>query len=343
MERKEIYRWWLPLASAGFLFLCIRLVTDITRHTLYWEGKNGLALLTDTLPIVAGSYIAFFWLFTWMKWSRKRSLRPWQEYGGLLCCVWVLCLLIMYGSRWLNLSPLRLDDVVIALVISSLQVGLLYALLKNRAVRKENERQQLQMEKMRNDQLQTELKFLKAQYHPHFLFNALNTIYFQIDKSNDAPRRTIEILSELLRYQLYDEGRRVRVADEIGYLKRYIRLWQLRSTERLKLELHFDERLQGQQLYPLLFVPLVENAFKYVGGDYRIVLRMEWQAGQLSFRLMNTVALFPLPPSKRKGIGLENLKRRLELLYPKRHTLQIEKEKNSFTVELIIQLENDAD
>jgi Putative regulator of cell autolysis len=114
-------------------------------------------------------------------------------------------------------------------------------------------------------QVETELKFLKAQFHPHFLFNALNTIYFQIDEKNETPRRTIEQLSDLLRYQLYDVNQAVTIEQEINFLLTYINLQKVRMKESLKLDVNFNPELKNQKIHSLLLFPLVENALKYVG------------------------------------------------------------------------------
>ena len=148
--------------------------------------------------------------------------------------------------------------------------------------------QRIQLEKIKNDQLQTELKFLKSQYHPHFLFNALNTVYFQIDESNKAPRRTLEMISELLRYQLYGGNQKVSILQEIDYLKTCIALRKLRMSERLRLRVEFPPELNELNIYPLLFLPLVENAFKYVGGDYQLDIIMKW-------KITGSVCLYETP------------------------------------------------
>ena len=216
--------------------------------------------------------------------------------------------------------------------------GFFYIFLRNQMIQKENEAQRLQLEKIKNDQLQTELKFLKAQYHPHFLFNVLNTVYFQIDENNEAPRHTLEQLSDLLRYQLYNDGEKVQVRVELEYLKQYISLCKLRATKRLQLQVHFDEMEAQVEIYPLLFVPLVENAFKYVGGNYFIAMDMCLKEGKLCFSIENSIPE-PLVHQKGKhGIGIENLRRRLELLYPERHTLDINRGDTLFRVKLVIEL-----
>lgn len=112
-------------------------------------------------------------------------------------------------------------------------------MIRNRILFKSLIEQSLQLEKVKVDQLETELKFLKSQYHPHFLFNALNTIYFQVDENNKVAKQSIEQLSDLLRYQLYDIEKEVTMEQEINYLRSYIAFQQLRMSERLMLDLIF--------------------------------------------------------------------------------------------------------
>jgi two-component system, LytTR family, sensor kinase len=191
----------------------------------------------------------------------------------------------------------------------------------------------LQLEKLTNDKLQTELKFLKAQYHPHFLFNALNTIYFQMDENVAEAKKSIEKFSELLRYQLYDQQQTVSVTQEIQYLENFIQLQKTRASEKLQLDVRFDQKLNGQAVYPLLFLPLVENAFKYVGGDYQLSIYAALTPKGLQFTVINYMT-DETEQRKEAGIGLENLKRRLELLYPGKHVFNTEKKEGKFMAAL---------
>ena len=196
------------------------------------------------------------------------------------------------------------------------------------------------MEKIKVDQLETELKFLKSQYHTHFLFNALNTIYFQVDEENKEAKQSIEQLSDLLRYQLYDIEQEVTMEQEMNYLRSYISFQQLRMTERLVLDVHFDPELKEQKIHPLLFQPLIENAFKYVRGEYRIHLEMKLEESQILFEIKNSISQSPNTNNKKnEGIGIENLKRRLDLLYPYKHNLEIKQTENMFVVKLTITTE----
>ncbi len=197
----------------------------------------------------------------------------------------------------------------------------------------------IQLEKITNEHLETELKFLKSQYHPHFLFNALNTVYFQMDEDVAGAKRSIEKFSELLRYQLYDQQQLVPVNTEMEYLKSFIDLQKVRSTDKLKLYLHFDNALNGQMVYPLLFLPLVENAFKFIGGDYKMNISTAVEGKEIVFKVENSVPDFQEKLKKAGGIGLENLKRRLDLLYPGIHSFSAEKQGDSFVAELKLKYE----
>lgn len=331
------YKNLLPLAMAFCLFVCIRLVTDVPLNRFYWEGTTWTFMLKEMVGVVAVCY-SFTWLEKWMRWNRTRKHPLWLEYGGLFLLVGGGCYAALYALwLWNGRMPL-LRDFVIPEVLSLLFVTACYTFWRNRLVEEEYASQTLLLERMKNDRLQTELKLLKAQYHPHFLFNALNTVYFQIDEGNPEPRRTLEILSDLLRYQLYSDGGKVKLRDEVTYLERYISLWKLRSSERLQLQVRFDEALQEQEVYPLLFVPLVENAFKYVGGTPRYIrLEMRLEGDTLLFHLINSKGAGRSVP-KRPGMGIENLRRRLALLYPDCACLRIDESEQEYDVKLSIAL-----
>ena len=331
---RSLNKWLAPVAFAFILFLCVRVANDIPKREYYWEGNELGFMLKDMLVVFAMSYPIVFALKHWLHLCRKKKWIWWKEYGVVVLSAPFWCLFTMWIIRLLMGVELDLYDVPIPAVVSALLVGFYYVFLRNRMIQKENEAQRLQLEKIKNDQLQTELKFLKAQYHPHFLFNVLNTVYFQIDEKNEAPRHTLEQLSELLRYQLYNDGEKVQVCAEIEYLKQYIGLCKLRATKRLQLQVHFDEVLAEYEIYPLLFVPLVENAFKYVGGDYHINMDMRLKDGILYFSLENSIPESLVTQERKQGIGIENLKRRLELLYPDDLTLDVTKRETLVTVKL---------
>jgi len=246
--------------------------------------------------------------------------------------VYFFCMLVLNATvtpmAALTDDGLQTYDIVNINLIPVLYLLLYYAIARGNA-------SLVQLEKMRNDKLDTELKFLKAQYHPHFLFNALNTIYFQMDEDVSAAKKSIEKFSELLRYQLYDQQQTVPISQEIEHLQNFVALQKVRSSERLKLEMDIGPGLNGQQVYPLLFLPLVENAFKYAGD--RISITANGNEKEIEFAVENSIPAMPIP-GKKGGIGLQNLERRLELLYPNRHQLNINKTNDTFAASLKLSL-----
>jgi two-component system, LytTR family, sensor kinase len=195
--------------------------------------------------------------------------------------------------------------------------------------------------KIEVEKLNTELDYLKAQINPHFLFNSINTIYFQIDKQNTIARDTLSAFSEMLRYQLYEcNGKEIPIEKEVNYLKNYVELQRHRKDDNYRITFAANDS-QGFTIAPLLLIPFIENAFKYVshfstGNEIRIDLRRE--DGYFSLNVFNTKDKSSMNPTEAHGIGLKNVKRRLELLYPNRHTLQVTNLPDSFEVSLKIKL-----
>lgn len=230
-------------------------------------------------------------------------------------------------------------DVVNLTIIPLLYCLLYYAIARVNQYMKMSYEQQLRIEKIGNEQLKAEMKFLKAQLHPHFLFNALNTIYFQMDENILHAKYTVEKLSELLRYQLYDQAEKVAIGQELDYLQSYIDLQKVRMNENLALNVTFNPELKDQKIYPLLLLPIVENAFKYAGGAYWIHIEASLNREEnLIFKVSNAIPAYE-PRRKEGGIGIENLKRRLEILYEGHYVFEINKTETEFEVYLQIRLD----
>ncbi|GIL22829.1 MAG: hypothetical protein BroJett042_13420 [Bacteroidota bacterium] len=200
----------------------------------------------------------------------------------------------------------------------------------------------LQRERMRQvemEKLNTELAYLRAQINPHFLFNSINTIYFQIDKQNTAARETLEKFSEMLRYQLYECAEAsIAIEKEIQYLKNYMTLQKLRLGKRHEVVLEAEAALKDFFIPPLVLIPFVENAFKHVSHftDKTNTIRMALSrvGNTLQFTSVNTTDnSYKAEPG---GIGLKNVTRRLDLLYGDRYKLEIKTEAEKFSVTLLI-------
>ena len=195
--------------------------------------------------------------------------------------------------------------------------------------------------KIEIEKLNTELEYLKAQINPHFIFNSINTIYFQIDKKNSQARETLSAFSEMLRYQLYEcNGREIQVEKEVGYLKNYVELQRMRKDENYIITFLPGNDLQGFAIAPLMLIPFVENAFKHVShfptnNEVRVEL---WREGDLfQFKVFNTRDS-KAAKNGMGGIGLRNVQRRLELIYNGRHTLHFNTNPESYEVHLTLKI-----
>lgn len=189
-------------------------------------------------------------------------------------------------------------------------------------------------------QISAELAFLKSQINPHFLFNSLNNIYALCHRSNDPEAaEAIAKLSGLMRYMLFGSATStVKLKDEIEYLRNYLDLQKMRINKDIEVSFVIKGEVDNFEIAPLLLIPFVENAFKYglsyVSNSFvRIECTVEKSA--LKFCVQNTVHERGKSELS-SGIGLENVKRRLTLLYPGKHSLRINDSNGIFDVELTI-------
>ena len=179
------------------------------------------------------------------------------------------------------------------------------------------------------ERTENELRFLKSQMNPHFLFNAINSIYVLIRKDQEMAARTLATFADMLRYQLYEcNTPNIPVEREIYYLNNYVQLEQLRKGKNLQLDYEVGAEVQHFSIAPLLLLPFVENAFKYVSAytnkENRIRLHLHYQPDIFTLEVENTTDTAILTEDdKPGGIGLENVKRRLELIYKGNYHLQI--------------------
>lgn len=198
--------------------------------------------------------------------------------------------------------------------------------------------QRQQVKNIEVAQLQTELKYLRSQLNPHFLFNGLNTIYGNIDSSNQAARNILLQFADLLRYNLYEaDVDFVELGKEVAYLENYVALQKARSNANLDIELTVAVEDKPLKIAPLLFIAFVENAFKFMtrddATDNFVRINMVQQGRRIVFNCMNS---YETGEANEGGIGLANVKRRLELLYKDNYTLDIKTDDNIYNVTLTL-------
>jgi two-component system LytT family sensor kinase len=207
-------------------------------------------------------------------------------------------------------------------------------------------RVQKYIEQIEKERSVNELNFLRAQFNPHFLFNSINSIYGHIDKSNKEARNMLLVFSEMLRYQLYEcNVEQIELDRELNYIRNYVAIQKSRIDCRIKVLFSADKVNGHIKVAPLLLITFIENAFKYVGfnenRDNLIDINLSYESGDLKFSIFNTkdnfINITDINMAERSsGLGIANTKRRLELLYPNKHTLQINDQENYYEITLIL-------
>lgn len=203
--------------------------------------------------------------------------------------------------------------------------------------------QQRQLHGIQREKLSAELQLLKAQVHPHFLFNTLNNLYALTRRQAPEAPGVVLRLSNLLSYVLYEcDAPEVPLNQEIQFLKNYVALEQLRYGDRLDVSLNFTGDIHGRNIAPLLLIPFLENAFKHGTSEQLdqawISLNLAVEGRTLTFQLLNSRDPEGDETHLTGGIGLQNVRKRLDLLYPERHDLNLHAEADAFLVTLKLEL-----
>lgn len=208
----------------------------------------------------------------------------------------------------------------------------------------ESKRKQELLEK---EKLETELKFLKSQFNPHFLFNTINSIFVLIHKNPDMASESLAKFSNLLRYQLYEcNEQQIPLAHELAYLENFIELERLRQDENFEIEVQIEQGNSQLMIAPFILMPFVENAFKHISPSKNqrnwVQLGLKLDQNQLQFEIVNSVSSsYYATPALLDygGIGLKNVQRRLDLIYPDQFDLNIQEKEDLFQVNLRLNLQ----
>ena len=210
----------------------------------------------------------------------------------------------------------------------------IYTFGKNR----DNKQKRLLQEKA-----ETELKLLKNQINPHFLFNALNSVYtLSYIKSELTPQMILK-LSEMLRYVLYEcSSDKVTLEKEIIYLNNYLTFQKLKQENEKNIKIDFDNIDDTKLIAPMLFIPFIENSFKYSNiqnSDKAFIeIKISTEQNKLKFSIQNNISEIVSSSEEQSGIGLENVKRRLDLIYPDKYKLFINSSDDIYKIDLTVEL-----
>ncbi len=242
------------------------------------------------------------------------------------------------GRKGLDKNYPTYNFVLMAFFVSGMALGLRFSEKLSR-----NERQREEMEKLK---LNAELAYLKNQISPHFFFNTLNNIYSLIEYDPKESQKAIVELSKLMRYLLYETGHEtVTLRQEIEFLRHYFELMRLRVDEKVEIRSEFPEHTFDLQIPPLLFLPFVENAFKH-GISYKepsfIEIHMQLHDLSLEFICRNSIGQVMGSVLTESGIGLDNIRKRLNLLFPDTHKLSLSASDKIFSAQLTLNLRDYA-
>ncbi|MBN1819162.1 MAG: histidine kinase [Prolixibacteraceae bacterium] len=315
----RIYREWIRTST----YLVIFCIHNFILFPVFFERKKILYLLITVLMIV-GIGLLGDWAGRMIQQAPNPVRRP------------------MVRPPFEMQRPLEIRPWIVVIfnviIVSFLVVGFNAAIkLAVRSQEKEQKSKELEKQK-----LQSELAFLRNQVSPHFFMNTLNNIHALIDINSEGAKNSIIKLSKLMRYMLYDtEHGKTTLKKEVDFIRSFVDLMKLRLTDDIKVTIDFPEKIPSVSIPPMIFTSLVENAFKH-GISYQsesfveIILKIE--RGWLLFRTVNSNHNLK---SKIGGIGLKNLKKRLELLYKDEFSFEVISDKINYETLVKIPLNED--
>lgn len=201
------------------------------------------------------------------------------------------------------------------------------------------------LRELESQNLKAELDMLKGQINPHFLFNALNSVHVLIRTNPDLATETLEKFSDLLSHQLYDVAKdKIRLSQEVQNLDNFIQLQQMRHQDHIDVSWSFSGALEGKFVSPMLFLNFAENAFKHSAAEgeeqIRVEISLDLVGDQLTFKCVNS-AVDVKNHQGRTGLGITNVRRRLDIIYPNRYELFTERDGNTYLVYFKLDLSED--
>jgi sensor histidine kinase YesM len=303
-------------------------------------AKLGMGLPANFFLITNIYHVGLFYLNAYFVYPKLMTRRRWPLYFPVIAA-------LLAGSYFWKLYFLRLADVSFqpesftARIIFFPAVGFIIASIIFRVIIDNLNAEKLQKQQ-KAERLGAELKFFRSQVSPHFLFNMMTNMVSLARQKSDLLEPSLMKLSDLLRYMLYEqEDEKCTVSKEITYLKSYIELQQLRFSNDVDVHLEIVDQNPNCEIEPMLLIPFVENAFKHGAGIASrpfIKISLIVKSGQLFLAVVNSHTKQHTSKDKSSGIGLDNVKNRLQLLYPGKYALCITDKDGIFTVELKIDL-----
>lgn len=337
--------------SMHVLFWIVYLLFSALNIKRFYEDEKIWALMyrmVFTMPIdIIATYFTVYFLFPRLLYRKKYLL-----FGVLFLISAIGLILAQRAILWYYTYPVLLNSTPsspfflmnwLAIFTNVYMAAFFVAMIKLVKLRF-NEQKRLQM--LKKEQIEAELKFLKAQVHPHFLFNTLNNLYaLTLDKSEKASEVVLK-LSDLLNYMLYEcNEKTILLRKEINLIENFLTLERIRYGDSLSIELKVEGETAGKKISPMLLLPFVENAFKHgvskISKSAKVYIHLEVESSDLHFEVINSRPMLQEKDEAgyTEGIGLNNVKRRLELLYSDNYDFKIDENEEEFKIFLDLKLD----
>jgi sensor histidine kinase YesM len=349
MPERKAYRKWLVVFAHAITWVLVFTLPELLKPDrspmpdaqTVEKNKTGFEILGYIFRIV---WVAFFYVHSHVLLPKLAFQRKWWRYlasvlGFILLWVAFSWFYFTYVLYVFNEEPFNIRNALIYAIVPTLVfmvVSTTYRLILDRVNRDRLEREKV------NENLKTELSLLRSQVSPHFMFNVLNNMVALARKKSDLLEPSLIKLSQLMRYMLYETEDRVSLQREVEYLENYIDLQKQRFGNAVRITTVVKDLDIPHEIEPMLLIPFVENAFKHGVGmieDPYIDIQMYLADGKLHFKVENRFVENSVEvKDSASGIGLNNVRRRLNLLYPQKHTLDIDSANGIFTIYLQIDL-----
>jgi two-component system, LytTR family, sensor kinase len=301
----------------SYLTVLVWIPRFLYRRQYLWFGLSYIGMLGLT-GVVMGKVLAFI-----ASTGTARRNNAYEDYTNEGIVAFYSLMLIIFAN----------------VMIASAKIA--YDRFQTENVSKQLEKEKLELEK---EKLTTELKFLKAQINPHFLFNSLNSIFNLISKNPEQAKELLLKFSEMLRYHLYEtDVEKIPLEMELSYIRSYASMEKIRKGKNIDIHFAVQESVGYIEIVPLVLLTFVENAFKHVSHHLnksnQVSIVLEKKAEWLCCTVINTKETLPRQTAGQPGgIGMMNVKRRLELVYPATHELLINEEQETYTVNLKLKI-----
>lgn len=349
MPERKAYRKWLVVLIHALAWVLVFALPEMLKpdrshvpdKEVMEQNKTGFEVMGYIFRVL---WVAFFYLHSHFLLPRFAFVRKWGSYIASITAILIFWIVFSWAYfhfilKGFENEPFNLRNSLIFSIVPTLflmVVSTSYRLILDRVNTDKREREKV------NENLKTELSLLRSQVSPHFMFNVLNNMVALARKKSDLLEPSLIKLSQLMRYMLYETEDRVTLQREVEYLESYIDLQKQRFGNTVRIHTSFRDQDTVHQIEPMLLIPFVENAFKHgvsMIEDPYIDIQLHLEKDTLHFRVQNR---FMEQDTEVKdaasGIGLANVRRRLNLLYPDRHQLRIQSANGIFDAHLQISL-----